>query len=498
MPSRKNWDRMLSHARKRGQPKTVILPHGASQKGVPRPANRRPHPIVRTPAAHQPFWRKEDPVFDGDGRLVLGGMFEHQRKWWDLPNFIKVLVAGYGAGKTMVGAKWAIASALHNAPAPVGVVSPTFPLARHTTIATIRDLLVGKRSLYGAQLLQKENKSSHEFDIKFKGRHAKIIVYSGEDPSALVGPNLGSAWLDEPFLMQEQVFKQMIARVRHPDARVKEIRMTGTPEQLNWGYDLCMGETQERHDVGLVQASTRANLSLDPLYVGRLLGAFTNRAADAFVDGQFVNLSEGTVYYAFKALGGDDSNVQNLPIPETAELGVGMDFNVNPFAFVVFWFAAGHIHVFDEYELPNADTQYACTLLRQKYVDDETRETKQKLHTVYPDASGNARRTSSPHGKTDFNYITEAGFEVDAPAANPLIRDRENIVNGRLRPVSGPVCLTVSPKCKKLIKALSVVSHENKNTAEQKAMSHILDAFGYPVARKFPVSRAIQVRMTGG
>src|SRR5205807_2520124 len=106
-----------------------------------------------------------------------------------------------------------------------------------------------------------------------------------------------AAWLDEPFIMHRDVFDQMIARVRHPDSSVKEILLSGTPEQLNWGYDLCVGELKERNDVGMVQASTHTNKALDEGYVGRLEGVLTERAAAAFVDGKFVNLAEGMVYY---------------------------------------------------------------------------------------------------------------------------------------------------------------------------------------------------------
>lgn len=454
-------------------------------------------PVQRMPmfsATGGDFWRKKEPVIR-EGKIVTGGMFPAQRTWWDMTNFIKVLVAGYGAGKTNIGCKWIISMALACAPVPVVTVSPTFPVARRTVIHTIMELLAGKQSIYGAQgLWWKYHKTEHEFKIRRNGRTATIWCYSGEDPESLRGPNVGPVLIDEPFIQDEEVFKQMIARVRHPDAPYKQIGMTGTPEQLNWGYQLCVGKYRHQHDVNMVQASTRSNLALDSGYVKRLEGAYTGKAATAFVDGGFVNLAAGIVYYGFDPMPG--GNVRDLPIPENAELGVGMDFNVNPFAFVIFWKAGSHMHVFEEFELPNADTEYACSVISDRFSREPYdasgqggRITKQILRIIYPDATGNARKTSAPGGKTDFTYIRNAGFDIDAPHDNPKVKDRENAVNGKFAPRVGAPTLTISPSCTRLIEALSLYSHEQRNEKAQKAMSHIIDALGYPVNRLFPVDK---------
>jgi hypothetical protein len=403
--------------------------------------------------------------------------------------------AGYGAGKSdHTFASGPMAAALANAPAPVAIVSPTFPLARHTIVATMVALLSGKQTLYGPhQFWFRYNKSTHEFKIRFRGRNALVIVYSGEDPLSLRGPNLAAAYIDEPFIQEQAVFDQMIARVRHPDARFKEIGMTGTPEGISdWGYDLAVGEMKDKYDVAMVRASTRGNYVLDDNYVARLEGSLTGKAAEGYIEGAFVSLSTGLVYYAFGGL--NSGSVQHIDMPRGAELGCGMDFNVNPFAFNVFWRAGSHMHFIAEYELPNADTQYACSVLRDEWTmrgDPEKRRPEvnqdNQLRTVYPDASGSSRHTSSPGGKSDFHYIKEAGFEIRAPSANPRIRDREESVNGKFKPKFGETTLTIDPKCKKLIKYSSTYSHELK--PKQKSMAHLLDAMGYPVYQLFPVSK---------
>lgn len=421
------------------------------------------------------FWRKEDPVLDENRRVLKGGMWQHQREWWALPNFVKVLVAGLGSGKTLIGAKRIISLALQNAPYLVSAVSPTFPMARRTVIPTIQALLAGKHTIYGRKFWSNFNKSIHEFQIRFRGRSATIIVQSGEEPKLLKGSTLAAAWIDEPFIQKREVFDEMTARVRHPQARHREIAITGTSEGLNWGYDICLGEVAARLNVGVVHASTRSNRALDPGYVNRLESTYSARAATAYIEGQFVNLSEGLVFYAFDPA----ENVVELPTPEHAELGVGMDFNVQPMAASCFWRMGERIHYFDEIELPNSDTPDMCGELRQRFGS--------RLSDVYPDASGASRHSNS--GKSDFQAIRERGFRINARAANPERRDRFNAANGKLKPKTGAVALTISPKCTRLIRYLMSYSHELLNRPEQKAMSHLLDAFSYPLAYLYPVDR---------
>jgi hypothetical protein len=421
------------------------------------------------------FWRKDEPILGPEGQLIRGGMFEHQRRCWELPNFITGIVGGYGSGKSLNLVKRAIASSFENAPCPVAIVSPTFPIARRTIIPLMNQLLVGKQTLYGKGFWFRYNKTFHEYRLRFRGREATILVLSGEDPIALRGPNLAAAYIDEPFIQDEEVFHQLVARVRHPEATKREIMFAGTPEQLNWGYDLCVGDMSTKHDIAIVTASTRQNKALDSGYVHRLEGSFSAKAAMAFIEGQFINLADGMVYYAFSR-----ENIVSIPTPEEAELGVGMDFNVNPMCGAIFWRTGSHMHFFDEVELENADTEYMCSYLNSKYGG--------RLRYAYPDATGSTRKTSAPGGKSDHHFLRDAGFIIKARATNPKRRDRYNAVNGKLKSKAGFITLTIEPTCKKIIKYLTTYSYDLMNKQDEE-MSHLLDAFSYPVAYLFPVDR---------
>lgn len=425
------------------------------------------------------LWRLDPPTIGDSGAVVRGGMLPHQREWWDLPNFVRGLVTGYGGGKTFALGKRMIWLAYVNAPVPIITVSPTYPMARLTVVQTIDELLDGKvrdinarlraRGISGTASYRLFRSQPYRFAIDFgDGRRNEILCMSGEHPDRLKGSNVAAAGIDEPFIQDRAVFSQVMARIRHPRARRRELDITGTPEGVvGWGVDLFEGELRAKHDVGLVQCSSRANTALPQDYVQRLEDTFDERARAAYVEGKFVNLSTGMVYYGF------DPTVNCIAsdaIPDGAELGIGMDFNVNPMAFCVFWRKGDRVHFLREFEKPNSDTADACK---------EALDEFPAVRKIYPDSSGANRKTS---GKSDFETIRSFGLQVYAKPANPLRRDRYNAVNSAMRKVQ----VTIGPRCRKLRSYLMAYTHENLNTDAQKAMSHLLDAFSYPIAYLLP------------
>lgn len=432
------------------------------------------------PAAAPSFWRLDNPVLDDRGQVIVGGMWDHQREWRALPNFVKGLVTGYGGGKTMALGKRMIELALINAPVPVVTVSPTYPMASTTIVQTIAELLAGKETLEPKLRWHLFKSQPYRFAITYKGRHATILCMSGEHPDRLKGSNIAAAGIDEPFIQERAVFDQVVARIRHPAARRRELNITGTPEGVvGWGYDLFEGELRQKMDVGLVQCGSFANRALPAGYVDRMVETFDDTARAAYVDGKFVNMSSGRVYHAFDGT----VNVSEDEPPPHAEWGCGMDFNVSPMAFCVFWRSGDRMHFVDEFELPNSSSEDACQKLREEYP---------QVDAIYPDASGKARSTKSPRGKSDFDYIREAGYEILAERANPTHRDRFNSANAALRHRR----VTISPDCAKLRRYLMAYSHEDMHREEQKAMSHLMDAWSYPIHYIMPATKASIVTAT--
>ena len=415
------------------------------------------------------IWRKADPVLDDKGLMIKGGMFEHQRLFWDSTAFIKLLVAGYGAGKTFIGSKRAIAMCLENAPIPYMCVSPTYDLAMTTTVPSIEELLDGRRIRFHYHTQKKL------FTIRYKGRTGKIWVRSGENPKRLKGSNLCGAGIDEPFIRDREVFLQMLARVRAPGAKHREINLTGTPEDLNWGYDISEGDERENYDLEVIRASTRSNLALPSTYVETLTNAYDDKLLQAYLEGEFVNMASGRIYYGFER----SRNVKEVPEMEKPPYYIGMDFNVNPMAAVIFTMKGERVHVCYEIELPNSDTEEMINHAQDK--------THGKIIEAFPDPSGKARKTSAPAGRTDFTILKDSGVEVSARKKAPAIRDRRNAVNKKYK--NGTI--TVHPRCKKYIRYREQLNHENFIKQEKAGMAHLCDAGDYAIEYKFPIKRPI-------
>jgi PBSX family phage terminase large subunit len=386
-----------------------------------------------------------------------------QRRFWDSKKFMPALVEGYGAGKTYVHAKRALYLSYVNAGLPGMMVSPTYKLAKRTTIHTIQEMMDR------AGLNYTINKNDNE--IRIKNWNGLIWWGSGDDPNSLRGPNLAWAGIDEPFIQSEDVFDQMIARVRHPDATLSQIFLTGTPEELNWGARVCIDEP-EKYDVDLITGSTRENIHLPDDYLQRLLSSYSENQIKAYVDGAFVNLTKGRVYDPFDRVKSNDvrTDISNLPII------AGLDFNVGKLVCIIAArIGKDRLHVFDEIVLKDSDTFEMAEVLSRKYPGIP----------VYPDPAGNARHTSST--KSDHQILRDHGFMVIARKSHPPVKGRVNAVNGMLR--NGLMTIDVA-KCKELAIDLErVVWKGNDIDKRDDARTHATDALGYPTEYLWPVNR---------
>ena len=394
-----------------------------------------------------------------------GRMLAHQRAFWELPNFVKLLVGGYGCGKTHIGALRSIWSSSFSAPIPALYVSPTYKQAKKTVVISIKEILsrAGVRYRY--------NKTDHEFFIP--GWNGTIWIASGDEPESLKGPNLATAGIDEPFLMKEEILSVVLSRLRHPDARLRELFLTGTPEQLNWGYELAQN-VDGRYDLGTVIGRTADNVHLPGQFVAMLERAFDENQRAAYMEGRFVNLVAGRVYRHFER-----SMVVERAVPQGTVVMAGIDFNVDYLTAELFFVAGAGVHFFDEIRLSDATTFELAERLHERFPGI----------TVFPDPSGRDRRTSSL--ASDFTILRDKGFRVEARPAHPPVRSRVNAVNRLCR----EGLLTVSPKCAHLLRDMDLVRWRNGeiDKVTNPALTHASDAAGYAVEKLFPVRLPVRV-----
>ena len=139
---------------------------------------------------------------------------------------------------------------------------------------------------------------------------------------------------------------------------------------------------------------------------------YTPELLQAYVNGEFVNLTSGTVYSYFNR----EKHHTNREIEDDDILHVGQDFNVGGCCGRVFIIDKGKPKQVDEYAVNDT---YGIV--------DKLNGYKNKNIIIYPDASGDNESTNA--SKSDLKILRDAGYRVDAPKKNPRIQNRVNAVN---------------------------------------------------------------------
>lgn len=183
-----------------------------------------------------------------------------------------------------------------------------------------------------------------------------------------------------------------------------------------------------------------------------------------------------------------------------------LDFNINPMCTVYGQYrkdlgarsalvgrGSGQMRVLGEVCLNDTNTREVCEAFYERF-KEITRGDRVEIE-IYGDASGDAGHTSQTSG-TDYDiikaFLREHGvkFKMCVQLKNPPVKDRLNAVNDICYEPDG---LLVHPSCKMLIRDLDSVRFKvdtNGNTTSvvdksQRDLTHISDAFGYIVWKKF-------------
>lgn len=162
---------------------------------------------------------------------------------------------------------------------------------------------------------------------------------------------------------------------------------------------------------------------------------------------------------------------------------VGLDFNITPMSAVIGVRAGDQLHVLDEISQSNSNTQRMADEIKRLYPGRKV--------NIYPDPSGNARKTSAGIGQTDFAILRAADFRVIAPAKAPSVTDRVNEVNALFENAKGEQRLFIHKRCQKLIHCLEGLTYREGTDEPDKrlGLDHLPDALGYLVHSEFPLVR---------
>lgn len=388
-------------------------------------------------------------------------LLNHQ---WDFLNSEKrflALVAGIGSGKS-----WCIAHYLLNR------VSK-YPKALHFVGANTYSQL--KNSTLNAVFnelnrLEINHSYNHSSGIlEFCGGY--VLCKSMENFNALRGIEVASFILDEVRDLKQEAFDMMMGRLRDKRAGSDlQGRVVTSPSGYNWIFDYFHPNGKKNNDnFGIITASSFSNTHLPDGYLDAIKGQYDEKFFKQEILGEFINITQGKVYYAFDR----DRNVQDLSWIKASEgtTYIFCDFNVDPMAATVAKIINNKIYLIDEFFLRNSDTDQATDEWLKKYAGA----------SVVPDSTGKNRKTS---GRSDFHIIREKGFTI-IDTFNPLVRDRVNNINRMLSSVD----IVIDKNLKHTINDFEKVSWNGGELDQRtdKLLTHISDTVGYGAWRFFPM-----------
>lgn len=379
------------------------------------------------------------------------------------------MVAGFGAGKTNALITRALYLKSNYPKQNIAYYLPTFDLVRNIGFPRFSEEL----EMMGARF--KINKVFHTVDIENCG---SIIFRSMDMPERIVGYEVADSLVDELDTLKtdqaRHAWQKIIARNRQkkPDGSINTAAVGTTPEGFRFVYEQWGKEKKQGYE--LIKASTYSNRrNLPEGYIESLEASYPSNLLSAYLEGEFVNLTAGSVYPIFERT----LNASSETIQDGEVLHCGMDFNVTNCSLIV------HVLRNDEPHAVLELTGILDTPSMAKIITERFKNRGHAIH-IYPDASGNSRKSNNA-SESDLAILKQAGFRIMVNPSNPAVKDRVLSVNNMLESRK----YRINPQtCPFLVEAFERQAYDkNGEPDKQSGFDHVLDAAGYMIAYRYPI-----------
>jgi hypothetical protein len=404
---------------------------------------------------------------DSGGFLNLSKLHENQQTFVKSKYLHTGIVGGYQSGKSTAAVAKVITKLLINPGVPIAYYLPIY-------------------SLFDDMLLPKLEEVFENLNWTFKHNQQKSKIYtpygeiwmrSMDNPDSIVSYSVGYSIVDEVDLVHPNKRVKAMQRISSRNSYKKntpnQIDFVSTPEGFAYMWKFFVKQNNENKL--LLNLKTRDNVdNLADGYIQGLKEQYDERQLKAYLDGEFVNLESGTIYYKFdRKLNHSDETIR-----ENDLLFIGIDFNIGNMHAVVHVKRNGNPIAVDEISKVY-DTQDMCNLIKNKYGN--------RLIFIYPDASGKNRSTNAD--KTDIEILRQYGFKIMAKSINPPVEDRIKNMNRMFCDGNNKRRYLVNTNnCQEYTEALEKMPRD-KNGAPDKTsgFDHITEAGGYFIYYEYPI-----------
>jgi hypothetical protein len=319
-------------------------------------------------------------------------------------------------------------------------------------------------------------KKVNHSDLKITLRNGSEISLRGADnENSLRGVGLDFLIMDEFADIKENAYFEVL-RPTLSDKNGAAL-FCGTPRGFgSWSYNLFTREKDDDQWASF-QFTTLEGGQVSKQEIEQAKADLDERTFRQEYEASFVNYA-GQIYYNFDR----KDNVIDKYTPQTAEIHIGMDFNIDPMSAVVSELKGNGIYIYDEIVIYSSNTDEMVEEIKNRFKD--------KHIYIYPDPASKQRKTSAG-GVTDLAILKNAGFNLRVRNNHPLIRDRINSVNTKLKNANGVRTLFIANSCKNVLKSIERQIYKENTTIPDKDNNydHMNDALGYLVEYLYPVRR---------
>lgn len=418
-------------------------------------------------------------------RTLIFDVHKPQADFLALRTKFRAFVGGYGSGKTFIGCTGIVQHALTFPGIPQAYFAPTFSQIRNIFYPSIEEVadkfelsVVVKIGVHEVNILDGSEILSN------------IKCLSMERPEQIVGFKIGHCLIDELDVMSTDkalvAWQKIIARLRWKGA-MNGVDVTTTPEGFKTTYNLFVQAIQKNPGLsclyGLVKASTRDNAgNLPEGYISSLIDTYPSELVNAYVDGEFVNLTSGTVYRSYNRI----TNNSNETVEDDDDLHIGIDFNIGHMSGTVYVIRPTGWHAVHEFK-NLLDTPDIILAIKAKFPD--------RFVYAYPDATG-SNREAVDASKSDISLLRLAGFKIRAHHKNPSVRGRILSTNKQFEK---KMLWINASRCPTVARCLEQQSYNAQGEPDKESgTDHQNDATSYPIAYMFPIIQPVRSQFISG
>ena len=321
----------------------------------------------------------------------------------------------------------------------------------------------------------KINKS--DMTITYKPNESQLLFFGLDDIEKLKSiQGITGIWCEEASEMEKGDILELNRRLRGITPFYKQFILTFNPiSHLHWLKEHFFDNPASK--ASIYKTTYLDNSFIDDEYKQELedIKNYDEQQYRIYALGEWGVLNNNIILHRFKF----EDHKSDKTVDDFYSLHIGIDFNIGGCVGVVLGEDSNGIaHVVDEFV--SYDTEMIIIDLQNKYHDKEI--------TLYPDASGANRSTSSR--ETDVDMLREAGFYCVVPDANGAVATRYNTCNRKFMLNE----ILVNPyTSQRSYESFQLHAYDEKGMPEKftdhsgGAIDDYTDSFGYIIVRLYPI-----------